>query len=595
MNTAEYIVKRLEELGVNDFFGVSGDYSFNLLYAVKSNPGTKWIGCTNELNAAYAADGYARVRGYGAIITNYGGELSTMNAIAGSMAENVPVVNIVGLPSTDYIEKDTQYNLRDVDYKAYMNSFSAIGTASAFLNKDNAKQEIDRVLKIMVKDKKPAYIAVPADIAKLPIDDTYTDYNWAGNKDTLNTAALRIAEKISKSKRPIIIGDALIKRFDAEIEYREFVKHSEIPVSNFLGGLNIVDMDYEKYIGGYFGNYRNPIAQKYIESSDCVIAIGTIYNELNAFGFDLAQKVNNGIAIYGTKAYVSGKLFDNIKMSELLEAVTAIINPKNVETDRPMTGLRPQATDGMPLTTDYIYYRIQNFIKENDIVITETGSAMHGVAQMKFPPSVDIQFRTIWGSIGWATPATLGACIAKPKSRVVLITGDGAHQQTCMEIGTILRNNVKPIIIVINNKGYAAERLFCRDSKDKINDVAGMNYSKFARVFDGDVWSTKVDTPDDFDKALKVTQIMNKMCYIEVCTDYLDTPQLTQDIVYSVKDHSEYEAEPEEPRISDTEEDNKEFNVEEMAAKSSANNFAYETIVHKVLIDNNNSEGSNNG
>ena len=84
MNIAEYLVKKLEELGVNDFFGLPGDYNFNILYAIENNPDTSWIGCTNELNAGYAADGYARQRGFGAVVTTYGvGELSSINAIAG--------------------------------------------------------------------------------------------------------------------------------------------------------------------------------------------------------------------------------------------------------------------------------------------------------------------------------------------------------------------------------------------------------------------------------------------------------------------------------------------------------------------------------
>ena len=108
MNTAEYLIKKLEELGINDFFGLPGDYNFNLLYAVENNPNTNWIGCTNELNAGYAADGYARMCGYGAIITTYGvGELSAINAIAGSNAENVPVISIVGVPATKCIEAKT--------------------------------------------------------------------------------------------------------------------------------------------------------------------------------------------------------------------------------------------------------------------------------------------------------------------------------------------------------------------------------------------------------------------------------------------------------------------------------------------------------
>ena len=213
---------------------------------------------------------------------------------------------------------------------------------------------------------------------------------------------------------------------------------------------------------------------------------------------------------------------------------------------------------------------------------------------MKFPASVDIQFQTIWGSIGWATPAALGICKAKPQSRVILITGDGAHLQTCMEIGTMLRNNIKPIVIIINNKGYAAERLLCQDSKDNINDVVSINYSKFARVFDGDVWSTKVDTPEDFDKALKVTQIMNKMCYIEVSTDCLDVPQLTQNIIYSAKDKYEYKL-PEEVQTFETEETNN-FEVKDMIMNESEDYIAYETVVHKAILkENDNSGGANNG
>ena len=592
MNTAEYIVKRLEELGVNDFFGLSCDYNFNLIYAVESNPCTNWIGCTNGLNAAYAANGYARIKGYGTVITAFGGELNTANAIAASMAENIPIVNIVGLPSSKQIKEEAQLNLNNTDYRTYLNTFLSITGAATLLEKDNTKQEIDRILRIMVNEKKPVYIAVPSDIAKQKIDDKYPDYNISSEKDTLIIAAQKIAEKISKSKRPVIIGDSLIKRFDAEIEYKEFVKHSGIPVSNLLMGINIIDMDYEKYIGGYFGKFRNPIAKKYIDDSDCLIGVGIIYNRQNAFDISLAKKINNSIAIYGNHTYIDGKLYKNIKMSDLLEAITKLIQPLNIGIDKPNIGYKPRLAEVVPLTTDYIYSRIQDFIKENDIVIAELGSSLHGIAQIKFPANVDIETQAQWGSIGWATPAALGACIAKPQTRVILITGDGAHQQTCLEIGSMLHYGVKPIVIVINNNGYAAERLLCRDSKDSINDVISMNYSKFARVFDGDVWSTRVSTSEDFDKALKVTQIMNKMCYIEVSTDSLDTPQLTQDIADSLKEICQYEPETNESLISEKISD---ININEFVTYDTNNSFEYETIVHKGFIeDTNNDEDKKN-
>ena len=185
--------------------------------------------------------------------------------------------------------------------------------------------------------------------------------------------------------------------------------------------------------------------------------------------------------------------------------------------------------------------------------------------------------QTLWGAIGWATPAALGACIAKPKSRVILITGEGAHQISAMEIGTMLKTGVKPIVIVINNNGYTTERLLSDNSHAKFNDITQMNYSKFARAFEGDVWATKVNSEEDLDKALKVTQIMNKMCYIEVCTDKFDAPQLMLDIAKKINNNFNIM-----PEIISTEE-----NIEDyMDNDDKSKNFEYETVVHQAFNDN---------
>lgn len=585
MNTAEYIVKRLEELGVSDFFGLPGDYNFNLIRAVENNTGVKWVGCTNELNAGYAADGYARIRGYGAIITTYGvGELSAMNAIAGCMSENIPVVHIVGIPSTKHIEKKElmHHNLQETNYKAFSEAFKQVVAATAFLTRDNAKMEIDRVLKVLIKEKKPVYIAIPDDIATMEISDKVPTLEWSSDKNTLNQAAEKIVKKIANSLNPVIIGDVLIKRFDALIEYKEFVVKSGIPVSNFLMGMNIINNNYEKYLGGYFAGIRNPIAQKYIEETDCLIAVGTIYSDINSFGCKLPYKIKDHIAIYGTYTYIEGKLYDNIKMSDLLDTVTKMIESKNIEINKPNIGYKQKAANEEALTCDYIYPRIQEYIKENDIIITDIGTVTHGVSQMKVPEHVELEFQALWGSIGWATPAALGASIAKPQSRIILITGEGAHQITALEIGTMLKYGLKPVIIVVNNNGYSIERLLANDTDAKFNDIVQINYAKFARVFEGDVWATKTSTQEDFDKALKVTQIMNKMCYIEACIDKLDVPQLSRDMIFAVKPDS---VSQEIKSTKKTDED-----INEIIQNTTSSNFEYETIVHKGIIMNENTE-----
>ena len=576
MNTAEYLVKKLEELGINDFFGLPGDYNFNILYAVEKNPNTHWIGCTNELNAGYAADGYARMRGYGAVITTYGvGELSAINAIAGSNAENVPVISIVGVPATKTIENKTMvhHNFQDVNYYACYEAHKPLTAACAYLTRDNAKIEIDRVLKTFVKEKKPVYIAIPLDIALMEISDKEVSYDWSSDEEVLKLVTNKIVAKINNSKNPVILGDLLVKRFDARIEYKEFVEKTRIPVTNFLMGTNLIDMDYDLYLGGYYANFANPIAGKYVQETDCLIAVGPVYTDLNAFGFHLPYKINNHIAIYGTYTYVDGQRFNNVKMSDVLDSVTKLVDSKNMTiSDKPQIGYEHKDSSPKALTSEYIYPRLQEFIKENDIVLAETGIVPQGIAPMKLPSNVELQTQTLWGSIGWATPATLGVCMAKPNSRVILVTGEGSHQLTAMEIGNMLRRGVKPVIIVLNNKGYTVERVLSNSPDDCFNDIMQMNYSKFARVFEGDVWSTKVTTADDFDKALKVTQIMNKMCYIEVCTEAMDMPKLTESLITSLRK-------------------NKTAEIQNDIEENSKNNYnnkpkltnTFETVVHKGL------------
>lgn len=541
MNIAEYLVKKLEELGVNDFFGLPGDYNFNLLYAVENNPNTHWIGCTNELNAGYAADGYARERGFGAIITTFGvGELSALNAIAGSAAENIPVITIVGAPSTKCIENKTlvHHNLQNVNTRAFEEAHKPIVETTAFLNRDNAKIEIDRVLKVFVKERKPVYIAIPLDIAKMEISSKDVDYDWTSETETLNIVVEKIAQKIKKAVKPVILGDSLVKRFDSKLEFREFVEKSGLPVTNFLMGNDLVDSDYEKYVGPYFSKFKNPLAQKYLEETDCLVAVGPVYSDLNAFGFNLPYKINSHIAIYGTYTYIEGQKYENVKMSEVLERLSEIIDTRSIEIEKPQMGYDKSYAELGNLTSEYIYPRLQEFIKENDIIFAETGIIPNGVCQMKFPNNISLQTQILWGSIGWATPAAFGACMARPDSRVILFTGEGSHQLTAMEVGSMLRYGVKPLIIVLNNGGYTIERLLSDNFDDSFNEIMQMNYSKFARVFEGEVWSTRVSTPDDFDKALKVAQIMDKLCYIEICTEKDDMPELSREVIADFKKKS---------------------------------------------------------
>ena len=531
MNTVEYLVKKLEELGINDFFGLPGDYNFNIVYAVQNNPNTNWIGCVNELNAGYAADGYAREKGFGAIVTTYGvGELSAINAIAGSYAENVPVISIVGAPSSKLIKDQTliHHQFNDINPQAYINAFKPVTETSAFLTKDNAKLEIDRVLKVFAKERKPVYICIPEDIAVLDISERDVDYGWISDMKTLQNVVNKIREKLQKAKRPIILADVLTKRFNAVSKLRDFAEKSGIPVTNFPMGMGIIDSNFKNYLGTYLSEYGNLSAKKHLETTDCLIASGVIYSDMNSLGFKLPYKINSQVAIYGTYTYIDGVRYDNVKMADVLGKLADIIEYKDYNVKGNPFGYAHTEPEGQ-LTSDYIYPRLQEFLQEGDIIFADAGLVPYGIFKSKLPDNTSFNVQALWCSIGWATPAAFGASLAKPESRIVLITGEGAHQISAMEIGNMLRFGKKVVVIVINNKGYTVERVLSGQPENALNDIVEINYSKFARIFEGNIWSTRVETADDFDKALKVTGIMNKLCYIEACTSKEDIPVLAGD------------------------------------------------------------------
>ena len=239
IKVSDYLIKRLAGLGITDIFGLPGDYNFNILDSVVNNPNTNWINCTNELNAAYAADGYARIKGYGAVITTFGvGELSAINGIAGAYSENVPVIKIAGVPKTACIKSNVpvHHNFSEPDYYAFERIYQNVTSTTAYLTEDNAKSEIDRVIETFVKFKKPVYIALPVDICNHLIDDKIPEIYIKSNPDNLKAAAQKIVSLINAAKNPLIITDYLMKRFRLQKELNSFVDKYNLRITSMIMG-----------------------------------------------------------------------------------------------------------------------------------------------------------------------------------------------------------------------------------------------------------------------------------------------------------------------------------------------------------------------
>lgn len=540
MSISDYLIFRLQQMGVQDFFGLPGDYNFDIIKSVENNPNTNWIGCTNELNAGYAADGYARIKGFGAIITTFGvGELSAINAIAGSASEFVPVVKIVGAPKTKLIKNNIliHHNLNKPDYYAFMKAYSNIVETTAFLTKENAKDEIDRVLDILTKEKKPVYIALPMDICNEIIDNKYQKAEQKSDENNFKKALNKALELINNSKNPAILADIMIKRFHAKEEFYELLKNSNYPCATLLMGKDLIcDDESLNFSGTYVGKFGNKKAYECINNSDCPIFIGTVISDINTQGFDLKFNPDDYINIQGNYCTIQNITYKNVLMKDILKELADKItnkNPKKTGYDYFYSDV--SASDKVSM--EYFFKKLQDFIEEGDNLVVETGIVNLALAKLKIKRNVSVNNQVLWGSIGWATGATLGVAMADKDARTILVTGEGSHQLSAVEISTMMRNNLKPVIFVINNKGYTIERILCDDPMDKFNEIAKWDYSKLPYVFGENVYCASVNGCDELDKTLKIVkeEQKNKMCYIELNLDMFDLPELAKKAIAGSK------------------------------------------------------------
>jgi indolepyruvate decarboxylase len=211
LTVGEFLLRRLQEAGIGHLFGVPGDFNLELLQQMEDATQLKWVGTCNELNASYAADGYARLNGIGALtVTNAVGALGAINGIAGAYAEHVPVILIAGSIPLRSIERGLgmHHTTGDGTWDRFLGAFSHVTAAQARLTPSNAATEIDRLILTAWREKLPVYMELPSDIAYLDIEVPAAPLELAeppGDPERLRSCAQAIASQLSDAKSPAIL------------------------------------------------------------------------------------------------------------------------------------------------------------------------------------------------------------------------------------------------------------------------------------------------------------------------------------------------------------------------------------------------------
>ncbi|HTU25971.1 MAG TPA: thiamine pyrophosphate-binding protein [Pirellulales bacterium] len=528
---ADYIVARLAREGITDCFGVAGDFAFKLCDAVARSETVRWIGCSNELDAAYAADGYARVRGCSMLMTTYAvGELSALNGVMGARAERSCVFHLVGMPTMrkQRVGQIIHHTLGDGVFQNFANISAQAACVSAAITPDNCAHEMERLIATAQAESRPAYILVASDYAITPVSTSApTPYPKPASGPDLARAVAAIIERIEAARSLAVLAAYTVSRFKLQDKLQALIKALGCPFAAMSMDKGVLSETHPQFVGTYLGAGSSPQVLEAIEGADLVIDAGGVnFNEINTGAYSSRLAPERLVTIESDHVRIGDRIYNPVRMGDVFEMLARSVR-KNFGYSAPhrQAPAKPGGQPSDPIIAAALYPRYRDFFKPMDRIVLESGSSSSGIYPLPLPDGAEVQSAPLWGSIGWATGATLGIALADPSRRTVLFTGDGSHQLTATAIGTMGRYGLKPIIFVLNNEGYMVERALEANPDWVYNDIAPWNYHALPAALGCPGWLTaKVTTLGELDAALARASTADSACYFEVVGGKLDLP-----------------------------------------------------------------------
>ncbi|KAI5459449.1 thiamine diphosphate-binding protein [Mariannaea sp. PMI_226] len=505
----EYVFLRLHQLGIRSIFGVPGDYNLRLLDFVEP-AGLHWVGNCNELNAAYAADGYARIKGVGALVTTFGvGELSAINGIAGAYAEKAPIIHLVGTPSRELQDAriSVHHTFADGEYRRFAAAHANVTIAQSNLTDAiTAPDEVDRIMEQALHHQRPVYLEIPDDMVDAEVSAANLHrrpkLGLLPPPETENELAKigLVLERLYTAKQPVILVDGESRGLNILAEIDALIKTTSWPTWTTIFGKGLIDERQVNVHGTYRDKHGPEKASAYIKSSDLILHFGPHISDTNSHGFTTVPNDAVTIAFSQSTVRIRGVIHRNLPTQRFLSTLLSSLDTNRltrVEGPKKHVRSQMQLESSSPLVQQHFWGVVNSIIRPGDIVLAETGTAAYGSRTFELPSNTRLLTAVTWLSIGYMLPAALGAGIAQrellqsgesngaeksTRERVILFIGDGSLQMTVQELSTIIKERLNITIFVLNNNGYTIERVI-HGRKQSYNDIANWNHQWALRLF----------------------------------------------------------------------------------------------------------------
>ena len=522
---SQYLLHRLKEAGIDHAFGVPGDYVLDFLDALVASP-IRWVGTCNELNAGYAADGYARLKGAGVAVVTYGvGGLSILNAVAGAYAERVPLIVISGAPPARRREVGAMVHHLVANYDLQLEIFRKVTTDAAILaDITTAPDEIDRIIRHAVQRRMPVYLELPADMARavcrVPEPISWADMQRSDD-GALRDSVAEATRLINDAARPLILAGIELLRFDLGPDVLRLVETAELPYATMLSSKCVLPELHPQFVGLYQGSWSREAVRRQVESSDCLLSLGVWMTDLDTGLFSINLESQREIVVGGNQVRTHSHEYNNVGLADFIRALLPAVRPRSYVNSHPVAADHNKkslmAEPSRPLSAIRLYDRLDHFLDDSMILLVEPGDVFCAAPDFHIEEARNFIVQAYYSSIGYCTPAALGVALARPSQRPVILTGDGAFQMTAQEISTLIRQRCPAIVLLINNDGYLIERVLHEDGP--YNDIARWDYSRLPAVLGGGQHAigVKVTTEGELESALHLASTeRDKLVFIEL-------------------------------------------------------------------------------
>ncbi len=524
---AAYLARRLEQAGAGHVFGVPGDFCLPLYDAIASS-GLETVVTCNELNAGYAADGYARLNGIGALAVTWNvGGFSALNAVAGASAERVPVIAVCGAPPRAKrpggVLHHTVGGGRDAQYRAYA---GVVANAVRLDDPVAAPALIDSALARCVAGRWPAFIELPVDVSRAPCPAPgpfVTPRASGSDPAALDEAVARVLALVATAGEAgvTVLAGIEIARFGLADDVLALIDLLGARFVTTVHAKAVLPESHPGFAGVFIGELGEAAPRRAVEEAGVALALGSLLTDLD-LGLDTARiDPRRLVAAAGDRVRVGRRLYRGVTLADLVERLRVAApagrraTRAGRESPSPVAPPRP----GAPLTARRFYDLARRAVGPASVVLADVGDAMLSVAGMPVPDGATVLCQAFYASVGWSLPAAVGAAFADPARRPLAFVGDGACQMTGQELSTLVRHGLGAAVFVVDNGGFLMERSL---HEGPFNDLNPWRYAQLSGVYGGPP-GLLVTTEGELEAALAHVQAHpRELTLVQVRLDPLD-------------------------------------------------------------------------